>query len=248
LTKPQAVINLAKDEKEKEISRGPVHRIAHEVYDFADETVAHAEGVPKDELMLECYHKLGGLLAQWAKKLDKIEPVAARPLWLEEQIRSEEKTRAHDWVDLGRESLGFEVENLYFAREKKGQQLSADLLMVSQPKSMWMEDFKELVRFCDALGLDFYVDGFNTKLPGRTYRIVIYKPKDGPHKQLDFRENSLFAIQSFEQIKKESGSVPTFSSLVEFLIDSGRFEDKTSAERFLSVLMSAGLIPQLTPS
>jgi len=39
------LINLSKGEKEKEVLKSPVYRIAHEVYDFADETVAHAEGV-----------------------------------------------------------------------------------------------------------------------------------------------------------------------------------------------------------
>ena len=112
------VINLSKDEKEKDISKGRTNRIAHEVYDFADETVAHAEGVSKEELMLECYHKLGMLLAQWAKKLDKIEGGQPRPSWLKEHIEKEEKNEGRPWVDLGREFFGFEVDNLFFARER----------------------------------------------------------------------------------------------------------------------------------
>jgi len=238
------VVNLSKDEKEREISKGPVYRIAHEVYDFADETVAHAEGVPKSELMLECYHKLGTLLAQWATKLDKIERIEARPEWLVEYIEAEENERSRPLVDLGRESLGFEIDNLYFAKERTDTQLSDDLLMVSQPKSMWMEDFKELVRFCDSLGLDFYVDGFSTKLPGRTFRVVIYKPKNGQHKRLDFRENSLFLIQSFEKLKRESGT-PSKGKLIELASSSGRFDDRHSAEKLLETLMQAGVIPKL---
>ena len=89
-----SIINLAKDEKEKDVLKSPVHRIAHEVYDFADETVAHAEGVNKEELMLECYHKLGSLLAQWAKKLDQIEHVNSQPTWLKEYIEASGVARA----------------------------------------------------------------------------------------------------------------------------------------------------------
>lgn len=122
-----AIIKLASEEKEKEISKGPIHRIAHDVYDYADETVAHAEGVPKDELMLECYHKLGTLLAIWAKKLDKVDRVNARPLWLEEHIKAEKNGDGRLWVDLGRETLGFEVRNLFFAEEKKVHQLSNNI-------------------------------------------------------------------------------------------------------------------------
>jgi len=240
-----AIIKLAREEKEKDISKGPVHRIAHDVYDYADETVAHAEGVSRDELMLECYHKLGGLLGQWAKKLDKIERVNARPLWLEEQIRAEKNGGGQHWVDLGPETLGFEVSNLFFAREKKEQHLSNDLLMVSQPKSMWMEDFKELVRFCDALGLDFYVDGFNTTLPGRTFRVVIYKPKEGPHKRSVFRENALFAIQSFNELRRKSDDIHSTESLTDLLVSSGRFENRESAEEIIDFLISNGLIPEL---
>ena len=73
-------------------------------------------------------------------------------------------------------------------------------MMVSQPNSMWMEDFKQLVRFCDQLGLDFYVDGFNTTLPGRTFRVVIYKPKNGPYDRLEFREKSLLGMQMYGEL------------------------------------------------
>ncbi len=236
------VINLAKVEKEKEISRGEVYRIAHEIYDFADETVAHAEGVSREELMLQSYHKLGTLLALWAKKLDKIERVNSRPHWLEQHIETQERVKGFPLVDLGPESLGFEVDNLFFARETKEQQLSDDLMMVSQPKAMWMEDFKELVRFCDTLGLDFYVDGFNTTLPGRTFRVVIYKPKNGPHKRVEFREKSLFAMQLFEKLKQEGQ--PTKSVFKDLLESSGKFEDPNSAEKMIDFLVTNRLIPK----
>ena len=239
------VINLAKDEKEKDATKNTVHRIAYEVYDFADETVAHAEGVPRSELMLECYHKLGTLLAQWAKRLDKIEGVSARPLWLKNFIELGETQRGRPLVDLGRESLGFEIDNSYFAKEKTNTQLSDDLLMVSQPKSMWMEDFRELLKFCDSLGLDFYVDGFNTKLPGRTFRVVVYKPKNGQHKRLDFRENSLFIVQLFEKFRRENGHTPSKEQLIELIDQSGKFEDRNSVEKLLETLALAGVIPKL---
>jgi hypothetical protein len=237
------IINLAKEEKEKEISKGAVFRITHDIYDYADETVAHAEGVSRDELVLESYHKLGSLLAQWAKKLDKIERVNRRPKWLDEYIEAEGASE-RPLVDLGPESLGFEIDNLFFAREKKGDQLTDDLMMVSQPRSMWMEDFKELVRFCDKLGLDFYVDGFNTTLPGRTFRVVIYKPVSGPHKRLQIRESSLFAMQIFDAARKENG-LPTKLQFVDALVATGKFDKRDLAENAADFLIKNRLIPNL---
>ena len=215
-----SVIHLAKDEKE--ILKGPVQRIAHEVYEFADETVAHAEGVSREELMLECYHKLGKLLSEWGKKLDKIERVNAYPAWLQKHIDSEEKL-GRTWVELGRESFDFEVEGLFFAREKNNAQLSEDLLMVSEPFTMWMEDFKGLVTFCGKNGLDFYVDGFNTHLPGRTMRVVVYKPKSGaPHTHGEFRESTLLAMQIYENEIKDKDTIAK-DVFIAALIRFGKF-------------------------
>ena len=238
-----AVIKLAKDEKEKDAVKDPVHRIAHEVYDFADETVAHAEGVSQEELMLECYHTLGKLLAQWAKKLDKIEPVKAQPAWLKEHIQDEEKTLGRSWVELGRESFGFEVDGLFFAREKKNAQLSNDTLMVSQPNTMWMEDFQGLIKFCEKNNLDFYVDGFNTRLPGRAMRVVIYKPKSGaPHTRLEFRESAFLAIQIYGQLAEGKEWIAK-EDLLDALVQSAKF-DRASAERVLEMLAASGRIPK----
>ena len=150
------------------------------------------------------------------------------------------------WWIWGPESLGFEVDHLFFAKEKEEAQLSDDLLMVSQPNSMWMEDFKQLVRFCDKLGLDFYVDGFNTTLPGRTFRVVVYKPKDGRHERLVFRENSLMGMQIFESLKREDkGRMPSRQSLVDVLLNSGKFEDRRAAEKLVDFLVASRLIPRL---
>jgi len=241
----QATIKLAKEEKEIEISKGPAHKIAHDIYEFADETIGHAEGVNRDELMLESYHKLGSLLAQWAKKLDKLVNANARPQWLREYIQ-EEDSRGRPMVDLGPETLGFEVHHLFFAREKNERELSDDLMMVSQPKSMWMEDFKQLVSFCEKLGLDFYIDGFNTELPGRSFRVVIYKPKTGPRKSLEFRENSLLGVQLYEKLKRANdGKPPTKRALVESLLESGKLSDQKSAEKLAGTLMTGHLIPKL---
>jgi hypothetical protein len=240
-----AVIKLAREEKEIEISKGPVHQIARDIYEYADETVGHAEGVSKDELMLECYLKLGSLLAQWAKKLDKLENANARPVWLKEYI-DEESTKGRPMVDLGSETLGFEINHLFFAKEKSESDLSDDLMMVSQPNSMWMEDFKQLVRFCDKLGLDFYVDGFNTTLPGRTFRVVIYKPKNGPYQRLELREKSLLGMQMYEKLKqKNNGLRPSKKSLIESLSESGKFQDRKSVEKLIDFLVSSRLIPKL---
>jgi len=241
----QAVIKLAREEKEIEISKGPAHRIAHDIYDYADETVGHAEGVSKEKLTLECYLKLGSLLAQWAKKLDKLENANARPLWLKEYIDVETRS-GRPMVDLGSETLGFEVNHLFFAKEKRESQLTDDLMMVSQPNSMWMEDFKQLLRFCEQLGLDFYVDGFNTTLPGRTFRVVIYKPKSGPHERLEFRENSLLGMQMYQKLQqKNDGMRPNKNSLIECLFESGKFQDRKSAEKLIDFLAASRLIPKL---
>jgi hypothetical protein len=238
-----SVIHLAKDEKEKDALKGTVQGIAHEVYEFADETVAHTEGVSREELMLECYHKLGKLLSEWGKKLDKIERVNAQPAWLKEHIESEEKNQGRTWVELGRESFGFEVDGLFFAQEKNGTHLSEDLLMVSEPFTMWMEDFKGLVHFCDQNGLDFYVDGFNTHLPGRTMRVVVYKPKSGtPHTHQEFRESALLATQIYERELQGKDTIAK-SDLIDALINSGKF-GRDSAERVIATLVASGRIPK----
>jgi hypothetical protein len=236
-----SIINLAKDEKEKDLLKSPVHKIAHEVYDFADETVAHAEGVNKEELMLECYHKLGALLAQWAKKLDQIERVNSQPTWLKEYIEKEEKSKGRVWVDLGRASFGFEVEGLFFGKEKKTPQLSEDTLMVTEPSTMWMEDFNALISFCTENDLDFYVDGFNTHRPGRTMRVVVYKPKSGvPHTHREFREKALIAVQIYESLLRGADSIDK-EKLLLALVDSGKF-DREAAERILETLLASGRI------
>jgi len=241
----QATIKLAREEKEIEISKGPAHKIAHDIYEFADETVGHAAGVNKDELMLESYHKLGSLLAQWAKKLDKLEDANARPQWLKEYIQ-EEDSHGRPMVDLGTETLGFEVDHLFFAREKNEAEMSDDLMMVSQPKSMWMEDFKQLVNFCEKRGLDFYIDGFSTSLPGRSFRVVIYKPKTGPRNSLEFRENSLLGVQLYEKLKRANdGKSPTKRALVDSLLESGKLSDQKSAEKLVETLMTGHLVPKL---
>ncbi len=238
-----AVIHLARDEKEKEAVKDPVHRIAHEIYDFADETVAHAEGVSQEEVMLECYHQLGKLLAQWAKKLDKIAPVNAQPAWLQEHVSEQEKTLGRSWVELGRESLGFEVEGLFFAREKGGAaQLSTDALLVSQPNTMWMEDFRGLIKLCEKNGLDFYVDGFNTRLPGRAMRVVVYKPKSGvPYTHQEFRESTLLALQMYRELARGKEAISK-EALVRALVDRAKF-DRVYAEGIAEILASSGRIP-----
>jgi hypothetical protein len=239
------LISASKDEEPRRTSRSPVENIAHEIFEYADETVAHAEGVSRDELMLETYHQLGMLLAQWAKKLDKVEIAFEEPDWLKKYVRAEEQSRNRSWVEYGTPAFGFEVDKLFFAKEKTNpsRRLTEDLLTISEPYTMWMEDFKELVSFCQKNNLDFYVDGFNTRLPGRSFRVVIYKPKSGPVSHRDFREVSLIALQVFSELYAKTEAAISWQELVKSLQLSANI-DEAPAERILEALLASGRIPK----
>ncbi|MGI0079994.1 MAG: hypothetical protein ACRECH_10250 [Nitrososphaerales archaeon] len=245
-----ALISVSKDEEARRASKSRVDSIAHHIFEFADESVGHAENVPKEELMLACYHELGKLLSQWGKKLDKIRSVAQEPQWLKEYLARKESTEGRSRVAYDSFSFGFALDNLFFGKEESFYgTLSDDLLMISEPRTMLMEDFNELLKFCDSNGLDFYVDGFNTSLPGRTFRVVVYKPKSGsPRRHLDFRENALVALQLFRELSATPGGS---SVAIErgFFIDAyvkrtGGTLDPVVASKILDALISSGQIPQ----
>jgi hypothetical protein len=235
-------ITVAKEEDERRGERTLASAIAHEIYEYADERVGHAEGVPKEELMLACYNKLGELLAQWAKKLDKLEKISEEPKWLKEFVNRKEKSEGRQMVQYDSVSLGFPVDNLFFAREKGGESnFSDDLLLVSEPTSMMMEDFRDLVTFCETNGLDFYADGFNTKLPGGTFRIALYVPKLTARTRLELREKTLRALKLFDEIKTKDGIKR--KDFVEALQKTGEF-DELLANKVVDILDASGQIPQ----
>ena len=47
--------------------------------------------------------------------------------------------------------------------------------LVSEPYHLTMKDVKELIKFCEENGLNFYIDGLSQHYPGHTLRIVIWK-------------------------------------------------------------------------
>ena len=52
--------------------------------------------------------------------------------------------------------------------------------LVSEPYHLTMKDVKELIKFCEENGLNFYIDGLSFHYPGHTLRIVIWKgERDG---------------------------------------------------------------------
>lgn len=234
-------ITVAKGEDERRAEKSLAASIAHEIYEYADERVGHAEGVPKDELMLTCYHRLGELLAQWGKKLDKLEKISEEPEWLKEFVKTKEASEGRPMVYYDSVSLGFAVDNLFFAKEKGENNLSDDLLLVSEPTSMLMEDFKDLVTFCEKNGLDFYVDGFNTKLPGRTFRVCVYAPKLGARSHLEFREKSLVALRLFKTLSNDKPVER--KAFVAELVKTGEY-DELLANKVVDVLLASGQIPK----
>jgi hypothetical protein len=235
-------IKVAKGEDERRAEKSLASSIAHEIYEYADERVGHAEGVPKDELMLACYHRLGELLALWGKKLDKLEKISKEPEWLKKYVKNKEAREGRPMVYYDSVSLGFAVDNLYFAKEKGANTLSDDLLLVSEPTSMLMEDFKDLVSFCKENGLDFYVDGFNTKLPGRAFRVCVYAPKLGARSHLEFREKSLAALELFKKLSDDKRVVER-KAFVDELVKTGEY-DELLATKVVDVLLASGQIPK----
>ncbi len=227
-----------------EYPKSPEQIIADEIFEYADERVGHAENVAKDQLIFECYHKLGKLMAEWAKKMDKLEKVGKEPDWLGNFFKARER-KLGVASNIDSHTLGFAVDHLFFARENEN--LSDDLLLVSEPHSMLMEDFKNLIRLCENNGLDFYVDGFNTTLPGRTFRLSVYHVKHGttPLSRLEFREKTMFALQLFEKLSTELNGkrnpVET-KAFVEALLKTGKFE-RDSAEKIVTALIESGQVP-----
>jgi hypothetical protein len=236
-------ITVAKGEDERRGQASLVNSIAHEVFEYADERVGHAEGVSKDELMLACYHRLGDLLAQWGKKLDRLEKISEEPAWLKTFAKNKESNDGMPLIAYDSVSLGFPVDNLFFAKEKGGNTLSDDLLLVSETSTMLMEDFKDLVAFCEKNGLDFYVDGFNTKQPGRTFRVALYRPKLATRSRLEFREKSIKALEIFNKLSKGNSVSVARRALMESLIETGDY-DELLASKVVNVLVSSGQIPK----
>jgi hypothetical protein len=242
-------ITVSKEEEERRESRNSLAgSIAQEIYVYADERVGHAEGVPRDELMLVTYHRLGELLAEWGKKLDKLQKVSEEPQWLKDYVRRKEASEGRAMVAYDFASLGFPVDGLFFAREKeRNASLSDDLVLVSEPTSMLMEDFKFLVDFCEKYKLDFYVDGFNTRLPGRAFRMAIFRPKLSTKSQLEFREKSIAALKFFKELYSskiaEGGSTTMIGkeAFVNELVKTGEF-DELLARKIVEVLVSSGQI------
>jgi hypothetical protein len=234
-------IKVAKGEDERREDNSLANAIAHEIYEYADERVGHAEGVPKEELMIACYRRLGELLAQWGKKLDKLEKVSEEPEWLKEYVKKKEASGGMPLVSYDMTSLGFVVDNLFFAKEKGESTLSSDLLLVSEPTSMLMEDFKDLVTFCEKNGLDFYVDGFNTKQPGSTFRLAVYVPKLGTRSRIEFREKSLAALNLFTTLSR--GMPIERKSFVNELVKTGDY-DEALANKIVEILVASGQIPK----
>ena len=114
---------------------------------------------------------------------------------------------------------------------------------------MIMEDFKSLIAFCEKNGLDFYVDGFNTRQPGRAFRVVVYRLKDGkkPQSRRDFGEKTLKTLLIFGELSKSSdGKTHSVERkiIVDKMMNSGRFESEEEALSFLDGLASSGQIPK----
>jgi hypothetical protein len=244
------MITISKDEQESRIGKSKAHAIANEIFEYADERVGHAEEVPKEELILACYERLSNLLGQWARKLDKLEKVNNEPAWLRKIVQKKELMDKRPLISYDSASLGFRVENLFFARERdmsQGQtRLSDDTMLVSEPSSMLTEDFKNLLAFCEENELEFYVDGFGSKEPGRTFRLAIYSPKLAVKSQMELREKIILALKIFSELsntptgKKQAVKRRTLISELE---KTGQF-DETLATKIVEVIIAGKLVPQ----
>jgi hypothetical protein len=241
------MITVSSDEEENRHGKTLAHAIANEIFVYCDERVGHAEDVPKEELILASYERLGNLLGQWACKLDRLERVSQEPEWLRKFVQRKESDDKEPLISYDSVSLGFPVQNMFFAKERNNSQvkLSDDRILISEPASMFMEDFKNLILFCEENGLDFYVDGFNSKEPGRTFRLAVYAPKLKVSSQREFREKSLLAVQVFKELSNSPSGIKAVERkvLIKELKRRGEF-DEDLAKKIIEIVVSSKLIPQ----
>ena len=243
------MITISKDEEERRAGKTLAHAIANEIFVYADERVGHAEGVSKDELILACYHRLGELLGQWARKVDRLEKVNKEPDWLSKFVQRKESREKRPLISYDSASLGFAVENLFFGKERSQLEeqttLTDDKILVSEPSCMLKEDFKNLLSFCEENCLDFYVDGFSSKQPGRTFRLAIYDPKLSVKSQMEFREKTLVALELFKELSTIPNGVQAIErkALIAKLVKTGEF-DELLASKVVEVLIASKMIPR----
>lgn len=243
------MITISKDEEERRAGKTVAHAIANEIFVYADERVGHAVGVSKDELILACYHRLGELLGQWARKLDKLEKVNEEPDWLSKFVHRKESREKRPMICYDSASLGFAVENLFFGKERnlprEQTTLTDDKILVSEPSCMLKEDFKNLLSFCEENCLDFYVDGFSSKQPGRTFRLAVYDSKLSIKSQMEFREKTLVALKVFKELSTTPRGARAIErkTLISELVKTGEF-DELLASKVVEVLIATKLIPR----
>jgi hypothetical protein len=213
---------------------------AAKIVEEVDEIVGHTTDINKEELMNATYLELGKLMARWAKKLDRIEKRSDRhPDWVKNYVMQRGKEVNQFLPQLSTATVGFKLEDISYGQDRDGN-LSDDLILLSEPFSMWMEDFDQLVAFCKKNGLDFFVDGFNRRLPGRCFRVAIFRPKTGRVSRNAMREKELMALQVFDDMRSDAVEESAF---IVALVHTNEF-DESSAEKMVKTLLGSGQIPR----
>jgi hypothetical protein len=222
--------------------RNPVEARAASIVEEVDEAVGHTTDLDKFELMNACYLEIGKLLGRWAQKIDKIEKRSDRhPTWVTNYAKKKELETKQAFPQLSTGTVGFKLENIFYGEDHEGN-LSDDLILLSEPFSMWMEDFDELVQYCKKNDLDFYVDGFNRHLPGRCFRVAIFRPKSEGRRfsRASIRVQELVAHRVFRELSK-ADSIDE-EAFVEALVRTNEF-DHGSARKIVKKLVDSGQIP-----
>jgi hypothetical protein len=111
----------------------------------------------KEKLADKAYYWIVGYLGNYIRA-DVHEETKKEPKWLK-------KLPLLDWTH----PEGFYIDHPFYSINGE---------FVSEPYTMGLRDFKNLVKFCEKYNLDFVVEGESKHFPGHTFRVRL-KPRDG---------------------------------------------------------------------
>jgi len=112
----------------------------------------------QERFVHECYYNAGDLGAFIHSDIPEVKMGAGRfPAWFNQALR---RYQGDSWWA----GLPFRVDHTF---------ISKDGSFVSEPYSMHMHDFEDMIKFCRWANFEFYVTGESRHFPGHTFRVVI---------------------------------------------------------------------------
>jgi len=110
----------------------------------------------KERFAHECYYSVGDLGAFIYNDIPEIK-TRRLPPWLNQALQ---KYSGNSWWA----GLPFRVDHIFTAKDSS---------FISEPYSMHMHDFEDMIKFCRWANFEFYVTGESRHFPGHTFRIVM---------------------------------------------------------------------------